>query len=199
MKITRSCLFIIVIILLIWNYRLYVEFPETTIISSIDGEQYTVKKNYDNAETAADILAKLNEINETLITHLEKKYARSEKFRDIRFLSNNYDGDVMAEHTPRTHVNTSYVLNKGDAIRLCLRDKVNGKFHDFNTILFVNFHEISHLLDRKWGHTASFWRGFKFLLHEAHEIGVYNPVDYSKTPASYCGIKITSNPFFNQY
>lgn len=195
----RYCLIIILLVLLIWNIRLYVEFPEALVVSVVDGEKYVVKKNYENMQTASDILGKLNYVNKTLIEHLEKKYVGTQHESNVGFLAENYNGDVLQEHTPRGTTNTSYVVNKGDLIKLCLRDPTTKQFHDFNTLLFVNLHELSHLLDREYGHGRSFWTGFKWVLKEAHEIGLYKPVNYRKSPVKYCGIMITSNPMYNTY
>lgn len=191
----RICLIIILVILLVWNIRLYVEFPERLTVSVIDGKEYAVKKHYKNHQKASDILATLNRINKTVIAHMQKKYANSEEI-DAEFLAENYNGDVLSEHTPRTTVNTSYVLNKGDLIKLCLRDKETGEFHDMNTLIFVDLHELSHLLDKEYGHNKTFWRGFQTVLKEAVELGLYKPVDYRKTPTKYCGMTIHSNPYF---
>ena len=194
----RHCLFIILFILILWNIRLDNEFPEERVKSSLDGKMYIVKKNYTDSGYASDMLARLNNFNMVLIEHLRKKYMGTDREDNISFLSKNYNIGTIQEHTPRTTINTSYVLNKGDEIKICLRNQNSGKIHEFDTILFVNLHELSHLMDLNYGHTHSFWKGFKFLLHEAHELGIYNPVDYSKTPIKYCGIMITSNPFYKK-
>jgi hypothetical protein len=194
----RICLIIILVILLVWNIKMYLEFPERLTVSIIDGKEYTVKKQYKNHQKASDILAKLNYVNNTVIAHMQKKYTNSSEI-DVDFLVKNYNGDVLSEHTPRTTVNTSYVLNKGDLIKLCLRNKETGEFHDMNTLIFVNLHELSHLLDREYGHKKSFWRGFQTVLKEAVELGFYKPINYSKNPANYCGLQINSNPFFRPY
>jgi hypothetical protein len=174
---------------------MYVEFPERLTVSIIDGKEYAVKKHYKNHQKASDILARLNIVNKTVIAHMKKKYADSSEV-DVDFLVENYNGDALSEHIPKTTINTSYVLNKGDLIKLCLRDKKTGDFHDMNTLIFVNLHELSHLLDREYGHNKSFWRGFQTVLNEAVELGIYRPVDYNKNPAIYCGLQIHSNPFF---
>jgi hypothetical protein len=178
---------------------LMAEHPDRMTVSEIDNKPYTVKENYTDHQTAANILSKLNHLNSTLIDHLKNKYGDSKISNHVEFLAGNYDGDVLQEHTPRTTVNTSYVLNKGDLIKLCLRDQVTGDFHDYDTLVFVNLHELSHLLDLAYGHNKSFWTGFKFILEEAQSIGLYTPVDYEKTPVGYCGIEINNNPYFNRY
>ena len=63
--------------------------------------------------------------------------------------------------------------------------------------MFVATHEIAHIMTKSIGHKPEFWNNFKFLLETAKEIGVYSPEDYKKTPRSYCGMKITDNPYYD--
>jgi hypothetical protein len=192
----RTYLIVIFLILLIWNCTLSYSGTETLVVSVVDGKTYSVKKRFKDHEEASNILARLNAINEKLIDHMERKYANTSKEDEVEFLSGNYNGDVLSEHTPKTTVNTSYVLNKGDLIKLCLRDPETGEFHDFQTLVFVNLHELAHLLDRNYGHEESFWAGFQVLLKEAEEIGVYKPIDYRLYPVKYCGLIINSSPYY---
>jgi hypothetical protein len=191
----KTYLIIISLLIIIW----YCKSPnlETLAVSVVDGRKYSVKKHFHDHHKASNILARLNAINKKIISHMKDKYENTPKEDAVEFLSNNYNGDVLSEHTPATTINTSYVLNKGDLIKLCLRDPTTNELHDFNTLVFVNLHELSHLLDRNYGHNESFWRGFKTILEEATELGLYTPVDYQKKPVKYCGITITSNPFYD--
>ena len=66
-----------------------------------------------------------------------------------------------------------------------------------NTLTFVAIHELSHVMTKSIGHKQEFWENFKFLLENAKEINVYNPVDYKKSPQEYCGMQITENPFYD--
>ena len=63
--------------------------------------------------------------------------------------------------------------------------------------MFVAIHEIAHIMTKSIGHKPEFWNNFKFLLENAKEIGVYTPEDYKKNPRSYCGMKITDNPYYD--
>ncbi len=189
-----SVILVIILFLLFWYYR-----SDGMVVSKIDGNAYSVKTHFPDHDEAADILARLNEINMRVINHLNEKYAGTDQYDNVSFLTNNYNGDVLSEHTPLTTINTSFVLNKGDLIKLCLRCPKTKKIHFFQTLVFVNLHELSHLLDKQYGHKLSFWRGFKTILEAAHEIGVYDPVDYKKNPVKYCGMTITNNPYFNSY
>ena len=46
-------------------------------------------------------------------------------------------------------------------------------------------------ISKKWK------KNFELLLKNAVSMGIYNPVDYSKKPKTYCGTDITDNPYFN--
>ena len=89
---------------------------------------------------------------------------------------------------------TSYSVNKGESIAICLRHKDNT-FMEWNTIIFVTLHEIAHILTVEEQHPPIFWKNMKFLLEQAEEIGLYVPIDYSKTPEEYCGMQISSSPY----
>jgi len=58
-------------------------------------------------------------------------------------------------------------------------------------------HELGHVMSKSVGHNEEFWSNFKFILQEAKNANMYQPVDYSKEPESYCGMEINSNPYFN--
>ena len=191
------CLILILVVLVIWNVQIYLESPEEGVVSVVDGGRYVVKSSYPDSVGASDLLARLNAANTRLIGHLETKYAGTSYGPGVKFLASNYNGDVLQENIPRSTTNTSFVVNKGDVIKLCLRDPTKGgAFHDFDTLMFVNLHEVSHLLDRQYGHSESFWTGFKFILTEAKLLGIYNPVNYDKTPVNYCGMVIRGNPYY---
>jgi hypothetical protein len=65
--------------------------------------------------------------------------------------------------------------------------------------MFVALHELSHIMTKSVGHTKEFWDNFKFILQNAIVIGIYNPVDYSKDPKSYCGIQVTDTPLKDMF
>ena len=47
------------------------------------------------------------------------------------------------------------------------------------------------------GHKQEFWENFKFLLEQAKDANIYQPVDYKKNNKSYCGMDITDNPYYD--
>ena len=82
-------------------------------------------------------------------------------------------------------------------MNLCIRQKNRDKtLHEHNLLMFVIIHELAHVASESVGHNTEFYRNFKFLLKEAAEHGIYNPVNFAKSPKKYCGIKVTNNPYY---
>lgn len=187
-------LFIFIIIFFSYNYSgnalKYVK-------SSFDNAYHLVRDletddEIDAANTIAEIKIRLKKITE----HLVNKYKND---TDVKLLLKNFNTDNIRE-TDVLDDDTSYSINKGDEISLCIRDKndKNYKIHDINTLMFVSLHELAHLMTPRSeeSHGSEFTENFIIILKEASNIGLYNPVDYAKFPIDFCGIKIYSNPLF---
>ncbi len=89
--------------------------------------------------------------------------------------------------------NTSYTINKGDEMILCIRSKNNYKLHNINDLLYVVIHEISHIGCPEIGHTELFYKINIYLLERAIEKKIYKYEDYNKYPREYCGIQLNSS------
>lgn len=159
------------------------------VTSKIDNRTYLVRNTNDKQE-AADMLATINQKLEKLKVHLEKKYPNDER---IKRLQVNYIPENVCESAAHDK-NTSYSVNKGEKVVFCIRSKEDDKLEDLNTLMFVAIHEMGHLASGTIGHNKEFWDNFEFLLREAIDIGLYEKVEYSKNPKSYCGIQITDSP-----
>jgi hypothetical protein len=75
-------------------------------------------------------------------------------------------------------------------IYLCLKDE-NGKYYDYNMLVYVAIHECSHALTDVIDveHKTPEFRGmFEHLLTKAYYLGIYDPNKSLVT--NYCGIKI---------
>ena len=180
-------LFVVLIILFFYlkGYYAEVEFVK----SNIDGRQYLVRKLADK-QKATDLLASINKDLQRLVNHLVAKYPEK---AEIKRLFENYNPNNVSEGSVQSGY-TSYSVNKGERIILCIRQKDNhDSFVDKNIILYVAIHEIAHLATESVGHEQDFWDNFKFILEEAVDIGIYTKVDFASKPAPYCGIKITSS------
>ena len=169
-------------------YTYYLNEGLIKVKSKIDNEEYTVQIK-DDAVEAANLIATIKGKLNTLLEHLEKTYGHSE-YR-VSLLKDNYKPDRLSEGVD-TPGYTSYSINKGEKIVLCLRNR--DKLMDINTMMFVVLHEFAHLATESIGHTEEFWTNFKWILEESVNIGIYTRQDFKNKNVDYCGIKITSTP-----
>jgi len=160
----------------------------TYVTSSIDGRQYLVR-NLPDKQKAADMLANIRKNLTKIVEYLKENNISDER---VQLLVNRFDPDVLSESLPNTSY-TSYSVDKGKKIVFCIRSKdAKAELIDMNTIMFVAIHELAHVATKSIGHTEEFWNNMRYLLKQGIKIGVYQKVDYSKNPVSYCGISITS-------
>lgn len=190
-------IFIILIFIVLYLIYLYYIVPEgLTLQSKIDGQYYRV---FHGGQETADMLAKLNKKNLRFIEYLleHKDEYPSKRQGDVKRLVTRYNPDNICEtfNKPMKNGTTSFSLRKGVKLSLCLRG-VDLIMHDFNTLMFVNVHELAHISQDTVQHTKEYWLGFKWLLEQAVKAGIYNKVDYTKKPKCYCGMKLDSSPLY---
>jgi hypothetical protein len=190
MDISSEGLIILIIIFfgIYYVYNYYINEGLIKVKSKIDNEEYTVQIKEDATE-AADLIATIKVKLNTLMEHLDKTYG--DKDERIIMLNQNYRPNRLSEGVD-TAGYTSYSVNKGEKIVLCLRNK--DKLVDLNTMMFVVLHEFAHLATQSIGHTEEFWTNFKWILEESTNIGIYVKQDFKNNNVDYCGIKITSTP-----
>jgi hypothetical protein len=159
-------------------------------VSPYDNNKYLVR-NLKDKNKALLLLSSMSKKLTTIVTKMEEVYDTDDR---VMRLKEKFNSNNISE-TAANSTYTSYSVNKGEKLVLCLRSKTNQ--HDFideNTLFFVALHEISHIMTLSIGHTEEFWENFRFLLKEATSLGMYKCVDYDNMPKSYCGIKITNSP-----
>jgi predicted metal-dependent hydrolase len=179
---------IITILGIYYIYNYYINQGLIKVKSNIDNTEYTVQIKED-AKEAADLIATIKNKLKILLEHLQKTYGGSDE--RVAMLTANYRPERVSEGVD-TPGYTSYSVNKGEQIVLCLRNK--DKLMDVNTMMFVVLHEFAHLATESIGHTEEFWTNFKWILEESMNIGIYARQDFKTTNVDYCGIKITSSP-----
>lgn len=117
-------------------------------------------------------------------------------------LVKRYDPQKIYEISPLNSSGvTSYTQDKKTLI-FCLRKKDKNKkgehdLHDINTVMFVDIHELTHMMNNTWGHHTDFWILFRFMLENAVECNIYKPEDYQKKPINYCGLILSYNPILD--
>ena len=144
----------------------------------------------DGSTDNSDIIVK--KVTDKRIVYLENK-ENNDYTGNIKTLINRYNPDTLSE-TGKDAEYTSYSVNKGQKISICIRNKDNS-FIDNNTVIFVVIHELAHVMTDSIGHTKEFWDNMKYLLERAEEINIYSPQDYNTNPINYCGMEINSTPY----
>ena len=163
------------------------------IISSVDGNRYCVRERA-KLELAADMLARVTQKCKLLVTYLKEKYPEDER---VQRLVKGFNPKRISETLPTSEL-TAYSENKGEKIAFCLNTTKKGdQLIDINTLTFVAYHELAHVMTKSVGHKQEFWKNFQFLLIEAKAAHLYTPVDYKKEPKEYCGMSITDNPYYD--
>ena len=160
------------------------------VISNFDNQKYLVRQ-LDDDDDAANRLAQIRKNLTKLTNHFRNKL--SEDARVQRLLRRFNPNNIM--ETDGNSNYTSYSVNKGEKMVLCLRKRDgSNKLIDLNTIMFVTLHEYSHIMTKSIGHTEEFWDNFKFVLRNSIKLGIYDCVDYNNNPQQYCGIEVNSSP-----
>jgi hypothetical protein len=164
--------------------------------STVDDNSYLVRNLPDKLE-AANRLAEVRSRVLRLMKHFKQSNTDNQIARDIL---KNFDADParFSESTPDSSY-TSYTLNKGEKIHVCLRQKnATQELVDVNVLTFVTLHEIGHIGTREIGHTPLFWNNFAWILKQAEELGIYEFQNFAEQPVPYCGISITDQPKYKE-
>ncbi len=189
--------YIFLAFILLMCLRIYYEsdaFNLKCIIASKDGNIYCVRERQ-KIKVAANLLATVTDKCKQMVTYMKEKHPTDP--RTIKLVE-GFNPKTISETLP-TSALTAYSENKGEKMAFCL-NKVkedNNKLIDINTLTFVALHELSHIMTTSIGHKQDFWQNFKFLLENAKEANIYQPVDYKKNPKQYCGMDINDNPYFD--
>ena len=188
--------YIIIIFIIGVSIKIYLEsdaFNLKCIVSNVDGNEYCVRETA-KIQLVADLLARTTVKMKKLVKYVNNKYPTRE---NVKRLVEGFNPKKINETLPTSKF-TAYSENKGEKLAFCTTTTKEGsKLIDENTLTFVALHELSHIATKSIGHTPEFWENFKFLLKNAKNINIYNPIDYKETPVNYCGMKITDNPYYD--
>ena len=186
---------VLVVLMICFGIKMYKDsdsFNLRCVISKVDGNTYCVRER-SKLELAADLLAEATNNMKKLVKYVGANNASNPA---VKRLVENFNPDKISETLP-TSEHTAYSENKGEKMAFCLNeDKQGTRLIDLSTLTFVAIHELAHLMTESIGHKDEFWDNFKFLLKNAKESGIYEPIDYSKSPVQYCGTRIDENPFY---
>lgn len=188
---------IISLFIILIGLKLYYEsdvFNLRCIVSTADGNKYCVRER-NNIQKASNLLAQTTDKLKYLVENVGSRYKNRS---NVQKLVENFNPTTIKETLPTSEY-TAYSENKGQKLAFCLNKNKNNNDNliDQNTLMFVAIHEIAQIMTFSVGHTDEFWQNFKFLLENAVELGIYEPIDYKKNPRNYCGMTISDNPYYD--
>lgn len=187
--ISFTMFFVIILLYIIQSHEKFLEMKRSSVLDMNIGIQET----HPEPDKAFELLESNFSRVYNFVNELDKKYADNE---DVQRLVRRMD-NVKIEESKNEEGTSSYTINKGELLSICVRYKPdNSKFHNDNTIWFVLMHELAHVMSITEGHGEEFMKNFKFLLVESEKMNIYTPIDYSNNNITYCGVRVTNNPYF---
>ena len=187
--------FIIILILILLVFVKCVNNESFEVVKmGNNGREYSVQE-YPKPQEAANILGQLDTNINKFVSKLKENHPNDERIK--RMITNC--ASTIIEEAPHKDGESTYTINKGELMKICLRKKIKNKpFHTLNTLMFVVIHELAHVISESVGHNEEFITNFRFLLTEAPNYDIdYEPIDYSKHNMNYCGVDVTHNPYYN--
>ena len=168
----------------------------------IKSEEVEICVNSTNFKNKKQLLLKklgsnINSFLRTLKPQEEKNKSVKRLFKRI----GNKGITKIEEIIPTTSSN-HYTENNGKKLKVCLGKTQKIEYEediiDFNTLLFITFHELAHTMTLEEGHTKEFYDNFKFLINWGIKLNIYTPENYKNTKKTYCGIPLKENPIYNK-
>ena len=163
-------------------------------VKTVKGIKFSIYKELDMSEKQ-NILSTVIENMLALKEHLIKNKDNFEEYKEyIDQLGDNFSSDktTIYETEPESNL-TSYSVNKGQELSICLKSKKTNQLHDINLLMYVAIHEMAHMGCPEIGHGELFKTIFKFFIEESIKIGIYKYVDYNNNPVEYCGMNLSSS------
>jgi len=186
---------ILLILILIVIYIYFIVNGKNKIIFDNKTGSKIVLYNEENEINKEKLLKKIIDNMYILRQHMIDNIENFPEYKDyINLLKKNltpirttiYETDPYSEFT-------SYSVNKGEELSICLTSKKTKELHNINILMYVVIHELAHMACPEIGHGILFKKIFKKLLEEAIKINIYNYENYNEQPLEYCGMTINSN------
>jgi len=186
-----SFLKIIIVIITVLLVIGYLKFGSTALkYTKASDEKFHLVRDMPDKEQAAEMLAEIKTRLQKLIDYCVTNYPND---MNVILMKKRFKPQNVQE-TDINESGTSYTIDKGKELHLCLRNKDDAKLHQINILMFVAIHELAHIMATSYGHNSEFGTHFVFLLKQANKIGIYKSIDYSKNPVEFCGMDVTDNP-----
>lgn len=189
----RTGLVLLITLILLYTFLHFNDFSLIFVKSKKD-DRFHLVRNLPDRKKAANQMAEIKTRLTKVVKYLSEKFPNDP--RTAR-LNERFDPDTIIE-TRIDSPHTSFSVDKGEELHLCLRDKSeNFNLHDINTLMFVALHELAHIASETNGHNDEFKQNFVWILEYAVQIGVWKNIDYASQNVKFCGEVINSNPLIS--
>jgi predicted metal-dependent hydrolase len=187
--------YIIIALLIIIIYFFYFTVNNNSIYAkSLKGNNYVINKD-DFGNIKLELLDIIQDNMYKLKNILLNNIELYPEYKDyIIQLDKNFNKNRTKIYETDFNSNlTSYSVNKGEELSICLKSKKTGKVHDINVLMYVVIHEMSHFACPEVGHGPTFIKIFKKFIQVAIDNKLYYYEDYNNKPIEYCGMMLTSS------
>lgn len=190
----KSAIVLLITLILLYSFLHFKDFSLIFVKSKKD-DKYHLVRNLPDKQGAANTMAEIKFRLSKLVKYFQEKLPNDPR---VGRLTSRFDVDAFQE-TRLDSSHTSFSVDKGEEIHLCLRDKSeNFNLHKINTLMFVSLHELAHVASADKGHGDEFKKNFVWILKYATQIGIYQSIDYSSQNENFCGETINNNPLISQ-
>lgn len=189
----KESILISAILILIYIF-LFINRNNVIYVESKSGSKFLVHKDglkKEKAELLGDIVERMYILKNHLVMNKDK----FPKYKDyINQLEENFTQSrtIIYETDPESNL-TSYSVNKGEELSVCLKSKKTGKLHEINLLMYVVIHEMAHFACHEIGHGELFKKIFRKFAQEAIKIGIYKKEYFESNPVEYCGMVLSSS------
>lgn len=181
---------VIIIIILYFIILKIIFYNKSEYLKSNIYDKYYLIKDTKNKYNKVDLIDKLFKSIDILLENLKNS---DYDFKDINIddIQKKIKESEILENI--TNSDTSYTINKGEQIVLCLADRQTDNLYSYNVLMYVLIHELAHILNISYGHDENFKKIFKYILQKASDLNLYKYEDYKNYPINYCGLELNTN------
>lgn len=189
----KESILISAILILIYIF-LFINRNNIIYVESTSGTKFLVHKDNlkkEKANLLGDVVEKMYILKNHLVMNSDifSEYKEYIKQLEVNF---NQSRTVIYETEPESNL-TSYSVNKGEELSICLKSKKTGELHELNLLMYVVIHEMAHFACPEIGHGNLFKKIFKKFAQEAIKIGIYKKENFESNPIEYCGMILSSS------
>ena len=182
-------LFLIIFIYIYINYNFVnIKVSKNNIIFSIINENNNIL-NQNKIDLMTNVINNMYKLKDYLYININL-YPNYSKYINLLYFNLNKNKTIIHETSFNNNI-TSYTINKGEKIFLCIKNN-NNNLHDINIIMYVAIHEMAHIACPTIGHDILFQNIFKFLIKISILINIYKYDNYFINPIEYCNIQLNS-------